>query len=372
LAQSKPSPRPAVAAQAQPSDLKLLLIPDAERTEFRLGELIKLKVGYSSPSFGRYVHFGAGSPTHAYGRSFEVVCTPAEKVIDRRKVTGEVNASPMFYAGPGCGLGGALGSSCGDCDGEPAITEKPDWWFPIVLNHRVQLLEPGEYSCKAKAADVRLASTPRDMPSIFELESNPLALRVTRNDTWSKQTLAAAERGFREKSCVNPSQAAFVECAETADTIRFIGTDDSLRSATVLFNGTDGSYSQDEFWRAIAESNNQKLALTLLRERSFQPDVRVTQRLVGLIVGMSLRERSSAAFEAGADPHLYHDESLTLLREYLVDLGRSLSNKSRGALPDSRKTFEDMALATYCDKGPLLSPVEMDSILASLPRVNTQ
>jgi len=352
----------------QPADLKLLLQTDDGRTEFHLGELIKLKIGYASPSAGRYL-FESTVLSRSGMRSATIECTPKDKVIDRLEVTGVVSAWQMFYSGPGCGVGFGSGGGigCADCDGETPITEKPEWWIHILLNQRKQFSQPGRYICRADSADVRLASTSRENPYIFELKSVPVELNIVKDFAWSKQTLDASVTDWQRRACYLGTEN-FVNCSEDAEVIRFLNTDDSLRAAASLYPGPEGWGAKDDFFKAFMENPNRKLALELLRNRSLDPDVIVNDQLAGIIVGMAIQVDSPSAFEPGSDPAVFHERSLSLLNTYLQDLGASLPKKTAKALIASRETYERMAGGMYCNAEPLVADSEVQAVLAAVPR----
>lgn len=368
-AQTSASNEKQIIPLPQPPDLRLFLQAEDGRAEFHLGELVKLKVGYSSPIAGKYVVIRGGS-LQPGEHSFDIQCTPSATVRDVRKPLPGVDVGRMLNSGPGCGvgLGSGFGGGCGDCSGEIQVTEKPDWWFPVLLNYMQQFAQHGEYTCTATASDVRLVSSSKEMPIIYRLTSEPLKLAVAEDAAWSKRSLDAAAQDWETRRCAEQKENEFLGCSEDAQTIRFLNTDDSLRAAVTFYPGPSGWGTGEDFFKAIMENPNRKLALKLLRKRTLEKDFPVTETLAMLIVGMEIGESSPAAYDPASDPSVFHEQAISKLWEYLHELGVSLSRKKSKAQGESKNTFEQLATRKYCNEDPLFTDDEVQTVLLGLPK----
>lgn len=192
------------------------------------------------------------------------------------KHPGRVSAAAILNAHC-AGIGGGEGGSCGDCDGVYKLGAEPIR-FPYVLNYRFTITAPGHYTIRAKAANV--VST-GDMSKPIPISSNELEIEILHDDNWSDRQLRLAvgryeeaQRNYRLNGwdVREPDAVEIVRQTETpqemeksAEIIRFLDTEDSLREAVRLFDGSPriATY-ENAFLEAILESNHRDLAVPLL------------------------------------------------------------------------------------------------------------
>jgi hypothetical protein len=120
---------------------------------------------------------------------------PSDEVIDRVHKTGRVSADTILHSlcvGEGIGSGG--GSSCADCDGVYKLRIEPVH-FPYILNYRLVITVPGDYTIQARAANV--VST-GDVSKPIPVISTELKIKIVRDDNWSHQQLRLAVDRFEE------------------------------------------------------------------------------------------------------------------------------------------------------------------------------
>lgn len=360
--------KPELQPQRQPPDLTLLLQAEDGRREFRRGEAIKLKLGYTFTTPGRYMQIQPADRLEG-GQGFSIRCEPGDSAVDRIKDPGNLSAWSILNAGPSCGFGfgGGIGGGCGDCRSELPITREQAWSFTFELNDRVQFMQAGRYSCTAAAADVTQTASTYDGQVAVEMTSAPLVIDVYNDRAWSGVALADAVRQLQSDICKQPGNHE-QKCGLASRVVLFLDTEESLAAAVRLLGTTEKTGWEHYLWLAVLQTRHRKLALDLLSKRALDPDFAVTDTVLDTLSAMALREAAPQAFAANANQAAYHPQALDLMRGYIRTLGDSLREKRGNALDVSKSTYEHYASAMFCEVEPLIPMGEMQATLASIAR----
>jgi hypothetical protein len=191
-----------IASGTNPQHLSFVLTTKNGQKLFHLGEMIEIEEDYSSSIPSQYSLLQ--NPQKVEGGSpSTLTIVPSVEVIDRVHQTGRLSADPILHSrcvGGGIGSGG--GSSCADCDGIYKLGIEPVQ-FPYILNYRLAITVPGDYTIQARAANV--VST-GDVSKPIPVTSTQLKIKIVRDDNWSHlQLRLAADRfeGARRKDLLN-------------------------------------------------------------------------------------------------------------------------------------------------------------------------
>ena len=304
---------------------------------------------------------------------------PSDEVIDRVHKTGRVSADTILHSlciGEGIGSGG--GSSCADCDGVYKLRIEPVH-FPYILNYRFAITVPGDYTIRAEAANV--VST-GDVSKPIPVTSTELKIKIVRDDNWSHQQLRLAVDRFEEAqrkyllkgwNASDPGPVEFVQQTETAleidksaEIIRFLDTEESLREAVRLFDGSPRIATYENvFLNAILESSHRDLAVPLLASRMVDDDFLASEEFIDMLTAMTIQIEEPIAFERAdlSSRQQLNPRTLDILRGYVLALGHSLSSKRSGARKLGIATFEHYAAKEYCTGEPLIEKRLADQVL---------
>ncbi len=368
-----------IGARGNPPGLSFeLRTKNGLRKPFRLGEMIEIEEDYSSSLPGRYSLLQ--NPKKLEGGSFVALeILPAKGVIDRVHQTGWVSAAAILHARcAGEGIGGAVGGGCGDCDGVYKLGIEPIR-FPYVLNYRFAIAVPGRYTVQARGANVVAAT---DVSKPILITSNKLEIEIVRDDTWADDQLQMAVRRYEEAQRrylqngwdkKNPATAQVPQQWETAqemvnasEIIRFLDTEESLREAVRLYDGSPRIVTyENSFLKAILESSHRDLAVRLLKKRMVEGDFLASEDLIDLLTAMTIQVEEPVVFGREDLPSLrqLNPRTLEILREDVLALGESLPAKHGEARELGTATFEKYASRDYCAVGPLIEKGEAQQIL---------
>lgn len=358
-----------------PPEVRLMLELRQPRNQYRMGELIPLRLGYSSEGQGKYVKVGVASDLQN-GQAESLSCEPAQ-LTARVRPAPSITLSSFLYADKNCrtGFGSGSGGGCGDCHGFYTLGPAP-LSYEFDLNREVRLLQPGRYVCKATSADVALASQPVEQRTALQLVSNPVSIQVVEDRAWSQTALAEAQAQIQASCDDNPSPPAgegerWLRCAHAAEVLRFLDTDDSMGAAVKLLKGNGQAYWQTEMWTSISQSSNRELAIAVLSRRMRESDFAVTESFLETFGAWRLQQRHPEAFAVDGhaiNAEVYNHEAVELLRESVRSLGESLPAKRGTAATESAKTYKTLSAWHDCRNSLLIPESEARARLAAAGR----
>jgi hypothetical protein len=351
-----------------PLGLSFVLTTKNGQRLFHLGEMIEIEEDYSSRVPGMYSLLQNPQKVEG-GSSSRLTILPSAAVIDRVYETGRVSAAAILNArcvGEGIGSGG--GGGCGDCDGVYKLGIEPVR-FPYVLNYHFAITAPGHYAIQAKAANVVATG---DVSKPIPVTSTRLEIEIVRDAGWSQQQLRLAVDRFEEaqrRYLLNrwsaddsgPSEIAQMETAleieKSAETIRFLDTEESLRESVRLFDGSPRIVKyENAFLKAILESSHRDLAVPLLADRMADEDFVASVDFIDMLTAMAIQVEEPIAFDRDdlSSRQQLNPRTLEILRGYVLALGRSLPSKRDGVRETGIETFEHYASKEYCTSEPLI------------------
>ena len=367
-----------IATGTNPPGLSFVLTTRNGQKLFHLGEMIEIEEDYSSSIPGQYSLLQ--NPQKVEGGSpSSLTIVPSAEVIDRVHKTARVSADTILHSlcvGEGIGFG--EGSSCGDCDGVYKLRTEPVH-FPYILNYRLAITVPGDYTIQARAANVVSAG---DVSKPILVTSTELKIEIVRDDNWSHQQLRLAVDGFEEAqstyllrgwnaSDLGPGE--FVQQTETAlemdksaEIVRFLDTEESLREAVRLFDGSPRiAMYENAFLKAILESSHRDLAVTLLASRMVDNDFLASEGFLDMLSAMTIQIEEPIAFDRAdlSSRQQLNPRTRDILRGYVLALGHSLSSKRSKARELGIATFEHYAAKEYCTGEPLIEKRLADQVL---------
>lgn len=363
---------------ANPPGLSFVLATKNGQRLFHLGEMIEIEEDYSSRVPGVYSLLQNPQKVEG-GSASSLTILPSGAVIDRVHETGRVSAAAILNArcegeGIGYGVGGGF---CGDCDGVYKLGIEPIH-FLYVLNYHFAITAPGHYTIQAKAANV--VST-GDVSKPIAVTSSQLQIEIVRDDNWSHQQLRLAADRFEEAQRryilnrwsagdAGPSEIAQqmeteLEIEKSAETIRFLDTEESLREAIRLFDGSPRiAKFENAFLKAILESSHRDLVVPLLANRMADEDFIASVDLIDMLTAMTIQVEEPIAFDRDdlSSRQQLNPRTLEILRGYVLALGHSLPSKHGGVREAGTATFEHYASQEYCASEPLIERRIADQI----------
>jgi len=358
-----------IAPGTHPPGLLFVLTTKNGKKLFHLGEAIEIEEDYSSSIPGQYTLLQ--NPQKVEGGSpSSLTIVPNAGVIDRVHQTVRLSAATILYSRckrEGIGFGEA--SFCADCNGVYKLGIEPIH-FPYILNNRLALTVPGDYTIQAKAANV--VST-GDLSKPIQVTSTQLKIKIVRDDNWSHQQLRSAVDRFEEAqhkyllngwNASDPGPGTVVQQTETAlemfksaEIIRFLDTEESLREAVRLFDGSPRmAMYENTFFKAILESSRRDLAVPLLASRMLDDDFLASVDFIDMLTALTIQIEEPFAFERAdlSSWQQLNPRTLDILRGYVLALGHSLGSKHSGARELGIATFEHYAAKEYCTGEPLI------------------
>lgn len=366
---------PAISPIPAPPEVRLTLELREPRSQYRMGELIPLRLGYTSQVQGKYVKASVAADLQN-GEAESLSCEPAN-LTDRVRPAPRVTLSSFLYADKSCiaGIAGGSGGGCFDCHGFYTLGPAP-LSYELDLNRELRLLQPGRYVCKATSTDVTLASQPVEQRTALRLVSNPVPIEVTEDPTWSQTALVEAQAQIQANCDDNPAPPPgegerWLRCVHAAEVLRFLNTEDSLKAAVKLLKGNGKAYWQTEMWDSIAQSSDRKLAIILLLRRMRESDFAVTENFLDTLGAWRLQERHPEAFATDGralNPEDYNRDAIDLLRDSVRSLGESLPEKHGTSAVESTKTYQTLSAWHDCRNRLLIPESEARARLAAAGR----
>jgi hypothetical protein len=360
-----------------PPELSFVLATRDGQRLFHVGEMIEIEEDYSSRVPGLYSLLQNPQKVEG-GSSSQLTILPSAAVIDRLHQNGRVSAAAILNArcvDGGLGIGSSTGG-CADCDNLYKLGLEPVR-FPYVLNNRFTITRPGHYTIQARAANIVPTS---DLNKPIPVTSTQLEIEIVSDANWSHLQLGLAVDRYDQAhtkyllngwNVSNPvgdiaeQTKTALEMEKSAETIRFLDTEDSLREAVRLFDGspTVATY-ENAFLKAILESSHRELAVPLLANRIVDEDFVASVDFIDMLTAMTIQAEEPTAFSRGdlSSRRQLNPRTLEILRGYVLSLGPSLPSKRAGAREAGIATFEHYASKEYCTDEPLIEKRIADQI----------
>lgn len=347
------------AQEPAPSDVQLTVSTENGRTQFHLGEEIRLQLRYAATVDHKYLLVGSGVGAKGWQEG-RLVCTSGEGRVPITVTDRRVSASNFLH------------QSC-SAEIEPLSkkeTHGPRRFQPIgvsplvrelIANDVLELTHPGNYLCSF--TDGTLVESPKTLDvDALRLTSNPISFSIADESAWSANTLKEMLDRLSANKCV-PENDSY-RCGEVAEQLRQLDTPDSLAAMTQMLNGGDKLPSwQKQLWLGLFQSRHQDDVIRLLEMRYTDPDFGVTVENMETITGIRLRKAFPQAFASTARPEDYRSAAVFLLQETLRKLGDSLPAKSPLTKAISTKTYETLASQDFCEKEPIIPEAERKRVL---------
>ena len=147
------------------------------------------------------------------------------------------------------------------------------------------------------------------------------------------------------------------EMEKSAEIIQFLDTEESVREAVRLFDGSPRVLTfEDVFLNAILESSHRDLAVPLLANRMVDEDFAASVDFIDMLTAMTILIEEPIVFERGdrSSRQQLNPRTLEILRNYVLALGHSLPSKRSGVRDLGIATFEHYASQEYCTYEPLV------------------
>src|SRR5207249_5722388 len=188
------------------------------RHEFHMGEIIPVKLSFSSRIKERYQLNAANYDRSGRMEYENFIVTPADGAVD-----------PL--ADYERGMGGGL-------TGFTFLKQKP-WTIQLNLNEWVRFTKPGEYKLKVSSNRVEMvdASSSRGTSPITAI-SNEITLNILPRDSdWEKRVYDQAVATLRTSSTVKPEDEENSPAYRALETLRFLGTAEATRELANQLRG---------------------------------------------------------------------------------------------------------------------------------------
>ena len=156
-----------------------------------------------------------------------------------------------------------------------------------------------------------------------------------------------------------------LEIENSAEIIRFLDTEESLREAVRLFDGSPRiAKYENAFLKTILESSHRDLAVPLLANRMADHDFLASVDFIDMLTAMTIQVEEPIAFDRDdlSSQQQLNSRTLEILRGYVLALGHSLPSKRTGVREVGIATFEHYASKEYCASEPLIEKRMADQI----------
>jgi hypothetical protein len=360
-----------------PPGLSFVLKPkEDQKNVYHLGQIIEIEEDYSSNIPGRYLLLQNPQKVEG-GAPSNLTIVPDVSVIDRVRHTGWVSAAAILISSCG-GVGGGGAGFCADCDGVYKLGRDP-LHFSYPLNYRFSITAPGHYTIQARASNVVDAE---NASKALQVISTPLNIEIIQDDNWSHQQLRKALERFEQAHLkyihsgwdsknprpdeVGEQMETTLELEQSMEVIRYLDTEESLREAVRLFDGSPRIATYENmFLKAILESSHRDLAVSLLAHRMVDDDFGPSVDLIDILTGMTIQSEQPIVFEREdqSSQQQLSPRTLEILRGYVLALGHSLPSKHHDVRDMAVATFEHYANEKNCTGEPLIQKELANQIL---------
>ena len=262
-----------------PIDLgvQLQLSIDGKRREFYIGEIIPIKLSFSSRTRDRYKVDQAQYDRSGRMNSERFDVSPSDGVLD-----------PLAeYFADGVHISGGLRAI--------EFLEAKAWAIQLNLNEWIRFTRPGE--CKLKVSSNRISVV--DPKSAFGTSpvtamSNEVTLKILPSDAaWEKRTYEKAVYELKSKRPNKPGDGYKPPARRAIDNLRYLGTPEATRELVKQMRGERDGFDATCFFGVIA-SPHRAVARQALEAALHEPDHPVGESLLDALVFMTRRDGTSA------------------------------------------------------------------------------
>jgi hypothetical protein len=309
----------ASSQNAAPIDTNVILHISvaSEQNQFHIGERIPLELSYSTAVKDRYQINMA-----QYDRS-------GRMEYEHFRVAPEDGAVDPLANRMG-GIGGGL-------TGFKFLDAQP-WTIKLNLNEWVRFTKPGEYSLNIDSNRVSARDSASALgASPITLHSNEIKLKVipaTRE--WQAKVFKQAVAALDEPDPQNPTQREQHTKSKRAalETLRFLGTPDSIRELTRRMRGEDQGGLDYICMLGVAYSPLPDVARSAVQEALADPNHPITQNFLYMMRTLTPEDRTT-----NANPDHWREQQ----RQTLEELIAALPSKTGAALTVSLSTAANEA-----------------------------
>jgi hypothetical protein len=243
---------------AQPRDVRLQVETAGGATRFRIGEVIPLRLSFTSTAAKKY-RINLATYDRSGRMNYEDFLLEPE--------AGWSDPLKAYFLGGAFMMGGLTGFDF--LSGKPKV-------ISLELNEWVRFDRPGEYVMRVATRRVGLASGDRPFgESVNELRSNELRLTIIPAErAWQQATLKKAVATLDRTphgGGVNPSEALEAEVRTALKTLRYLGTADAARELARRMRGED-SHTDFECMFGLVGSPFREVGLAEMRRLLADPE----------------------------------------------------------------------------------------------------
>lgn len=287
-------------------DFKVSVV--GKRNEFHIGEIIPIKLSFSSRLKKRRYQVNQASYDRSGRMNYErFSITPAEGALD-----------PMAeYFANGLFMGGGLTNH--------EFLKPKAWTINLDLNEWVRFTKPGEYKLTVTSTRVKVvdSSKPYGTAPVAAV-SNEVTLKILpRDPQWEKRAYEEAVATLSNPSAATEDTLGRSQRLRALEILRFLGTEDATRELANQLRSEAWSRGDFVCYIGLVTSPHRAVGLEALKERLVEPDRPIDDSIIDTLVRL---ERGNSQDEAA---------SKASERKVLEELARALPAKRGAAVPVS-------------------------------------
>jgi hypothetical protein len=304
------------------------------RKEFHIGEIISLKLSFSSRLKRRYQIDEAGYDRSGRMNFEHFVIAPAD---------GAEDPLAEYFSPDSVHIGGGL-------RGFEFLAPKP-WTIQLNLNEWVRFTRPGEYKLKVASSRVGLvdSSKPRGTLPATAM-SNEITLKILpRDEEWEKRTFDRAMAILRDPASTKNDGRGYAPALDAMEILRFLGTRDATRELVKQNRSGEGHFPTTCFFGLIS-SPERAVAREALEEELAKPDRPIDDSFLDVLIWFEEQDNKS-------DPKSTEGEEKAL-------------GKALRALPNKRDEILPLCLYSLANhvwvRGGKFLPGDIDRLIEQL------
>lgn len=238
------------------------------RREFHIGEIIPLKLAFSSRAKKRYQLNDANYDRSGRMEYERFIVTPSDGAVDP--------LAEYFASGPH--LGGGM-------QGSVFLKPKP-WTIDLDLNEWVRFTKAGEYKLRVAARRVEIidSSKPNGTAPVTAL-SNEVTLKILPRDLeWEKRTYDQAVATLKDPSSDKRDKTWKSPALRALETLRFLETRDAARELANQLRAEDPRGGDFDCYIGLITSPEREVARQALEEALADPERPISDTLLDALI----------------------------------------------------------------------------------------